>query len=73
LHKVHLVFNITLFDAIPFAVLIFVYGHIAKISWFQSNRVEPGENLNPEIADMRRRRRKEMKWMKTVGSKRLIV
>jgi len=55
LHKVHLFFNITLFDAIPFAVLIFVYGHIAKISWFQSNRVEPGENLNPELADMRRK------------------
>ena len=73
LHKVHLIFNITLFDAIPFAVLIFVYGHIAKISWFQNNRVEPGENLNPEIADMRRRRRKEMKWMKTIGNKRLMV
>ena len=67
LHKVHLVFNITLFDAIPFAVLIFVYGHIAKISSSQSNRIEPGENLNPETADMRRRRRKGMKWMKTIG------
>ena len=73
LHKVHLVFNITLFNAIPFMVMIFVYGHIAKISWFQSNRVEPGENLNPETADMRRRKRKEMKWMKTIGDKRLMV
>ena len=73
LHKVHLIFNITLFNAIPFAVMIFVYGHITKISWFQSNRVEPGENLNPETADMRRRKRKEMKWMKTIGGKRLMV
>ena len=73
LHKVHLVFNITLFNTIPFAVMIFVYGHIAKVSWFQSNRVEPGENLNPETADRRRRKRKEMKWMKTIGDKRLMV
>ena len=73
LHKVHLLFNITLFDAIPFAVTIFVYGHIAKVSWFQSNRVEPGENLNPEAADIRRRKRKEMKWMKTIGGKTLMV
>lgn len=73
LHKVHLVFNIALFDAIPFAMMIFVYGQIAKISWFQSNRVEPGENLNPERAGMRRRKRKEMKWIKTIGSERLLV
>ena len=67
LHKVHIVFNITLFVVIPFVVTIFVYSHIAKISWFQSNRVEPGENLNPETAEFRRRKRKEMKWMKTIG------
>lgn len=67
LHKVHIVFNITLFVVIPFVVTIVVYSHIAKISWFQSNRVEPGENLNPETAEFRRRKRKEMKWMKTIG------
>ena len=68
MHKVHVVFNSTLFAAIPFVVTIFVYGHIAKISWFQSNRVESGENLNPETADLMRRKRKEMKWMKTTGN-----
>lgn len=66
-HKIHLAFNLILFVAIPFVVMIFVYGHIAKISWFQSNRVEPGEILNPETAEMRRKKRKEMKWMKTIG------
>ena len=68
IQKVHLVFNSTLFVVIPFVVTIFVYGHIAKISWSQSSRVEPGENLNPETADLRRRKRKEMKWMKTTGN-----
>ena len=67
LQKVHIVFNITLFVVIPFVVTIFVYSRIAKISWFQSNRVEPGENLNPETAELRRRKKKEMKWMKTIG------
>ena len=54
LHQIHLAFNMLLFVAIPFVVILFVYGHIAKISWFQSNRVEPGENLNPETAELRR-------------------
>ena len=69
LHKIHLAFNITLFVAIPFVVILLVYGHIAKISWFQSNRVEPGEHLNPETAELRRKKRKEIKWMKTIGKK----
>ena len=68
LHKVHLALNLTLFTAVPFVVMISVYGHIAKISWSQSNRVEPGEHLNPETAEMTRRKRKEMKWMKTIGT-----
>ena len=63
-HKIHLAFNTTLFVAIPFAVLVFVYGRIAKISWSHSNRVEPGEYLNPET---RRKKKKEMKWMKMIG------
>ncbi|XP_078368052.1 growth hormone secretagogue receptor type 1-like [Oculina patagonica] len=73
LHKIHLVFNFTLFVAIPFVVLLLVYGHIAKISWFQSNRVEPGENLNPETAELRRKKRKDMKWMKTIGKKSFLA
>ena len=68
IQKVHLVFNSTLFVVIPFVLTIFVYGHIAKISWSQSSRVEPGENLNPQTAELRRRKRKEMKWMKTTGN-----
>ena len=66
-HKVHLSFNITFFVIIPFLVMIFVYGRIAKISLFHNNRVEPGENLNPEMAEVKRKRRKKMKWMKTIG------
>jgi len=73
MHKVHVVFNTTLFVVIPYVVTILVYGHIAKISWSQSNRVEPGENLNPEAADLRRKKRKEMKWMKTTGNESLII
>ena len=68
LYKAHIALNGTLFVVIPFAVTIFVYGRIAKISWFQSSRIEPGENLNPQTAELRRRKRKEMKWMKTTGN-----
>ena len=73
LHKVHLAVNSTLFVVIPFVVTIFVHGHIAKISWSHSSRVEPGENLNPETADLRRRKQKEMKWMKTTGNRRAFL
>ena len=66
-HGVHLVFNISFFVLIPFVMMLFVYSRIAKISWFQSHRLEPGENLNPETAELRRKKRKEVKWMKTIG------
>lgn len=66
-HTVHLVFNISFFVLIPFVMMLFVYSRIAKISWFQSHRLVPGENLNPETAELRRKKRKEMKWMKTIG------
>ena len=66
-HKVHLAFNVIFFVAIPFVVMIFVYGRIAIISWSQNNRIDPGENLNPQMAELRRKKRKEMKWMKTIG------
>ncbi len=71
LHKIHLAFNFALFVGIPFVVMIFVYGRIAKISWSQSNRTEPGEHLNPVTAELRRKKRKEMKWMKTIGKNNL--
>ena len=66
-YQVHVAFNFTFFVATPFLVMIFVYGRIAKVSLFHNNRVEPGENLNPETAELKRKRRKEMKWMKTIG------
>ena len=66
-HGVHLVFNISLFVLIPFVMVLFAYSRITKISWSQSHRLEPGEHLNPETAELRRKKRKEVKWMKTIG------
>ncbi|XP_058972680.2 histamine H2 receptor-like [Pocillopora verrucosa] len=66
-HTCHIAFNITFFVGIPFAVILFVYGRLAKISWSQNNRVEPGENLNLEAAEMKRKKKKEMKWMRTIA------
>ncbi|XP_068672963.1 D(1)-like dopamine receptor [Montipora foliosa] len=64
--KVHTVFNFTLFVVIPFLVMIFVDCRIAKIAWSQNNRIWPGENLTPELTELRRKRKKEMKWMRTI-------
>jgi len=61
---IHSAFNVVGFGIIPLLVTIFVYGRIAKVSWQQSNRTEPGTRLNPE---QERRQRKETKWMKTIG------
>ncbi|XP_074615893.1 adenosine receptor A2a-like [Acropora palmata] len=60
---IHSAFNVVGFGIIPLLVTIFVYGRIAKVSWQQSNRTEPGTRLNPE---QERRQRKETKWMKTI-------
>ncbi|XP_068761292.1 D(1)-like dopamine receptor [Montipora capricornis] len=65
--KVHAVFNFTLFVVIPFLVMIFVDCRIAKIAWSQNNRIWPGENLTPELTELRRKRKKEMKWMRTIS------
>ena len=62
--KIHSALNVVGFGLIPILVTTFVYGRIAKVSWQQSNRTEPGTRLNPE---QERRQRKEMKWMKTIG------
>ena len=67
IYTYHLALNMIFFLWIPFAVIIFVYARVAKISWSQSNRVEPGENLNLEEAEMKRKKEKEMKWMRTIG------
>lgn len=61
---IHSVVNVVVFGMIPILVTTFVYGRIAKVSWHQSNRTEPGTRLNPE---QERRKRKEMKWMKIIG------
>ena len=61
---IHSTLNIVGFGMIPLLVTIFVYGRIAKVSWQQNHRTEPGTHLNPEHE---RRQRKEMKWMKTIG------
>ena len=61
---IHSALNVVGFGIIPLLVTTFVYGRIAKVSWQQSNRAEPGTRLNPE---QERRQRKEMKWMKTIG------
>ena len=61
---IHSALNVVGFGIIPILVTTFVYGRIAKISWYQSNRTEPGTRLNPE---QERRQKKEMKWMKTIG------
>ncbi|XP_067053294.1 adenosine receptor A2a-like [Acropora muricata] len=61
--KIHSALNFVGFGLIPILVTTFVYGRIAKVSWRQSNRTEPGTRLNPE---QERRQRKEMKWMKTI-------
>ena len=60
IHVTNIAFNITFLMALPLAVTVFVYIRIAKISWTLSNQLEPGEYLNPEKAELRRRRRKEM-------------
>lgn len=39
--------NVVVFGMIPILVTTFVYGRIAKVSWQQSNRTEPGTRLNP--------------------------
>lgn len=56
--------NVVVFGMIPILVTTFVYGRIAKVSWQQNNRTEPGTRLNPE---QEKRKRNEMKWMKTIG------
>ena len=73
IHITNIALNITFLMALPLAVTVFVYIRIAKISWTLSNQLEPGEYLNPEKAELRRRRKKEMKWVKTIGKKNLTA
>ena len=65
--KVHTGVNFTFFVAIPFLFMIFSYSSIAKIAWSQNSRVWPGENLNPELAELKKKKKNEMKWVKTIS------
>ena len=67
IHIFFAVFNFTFFVSIPFLVMIFIYCRIAKIAWSQNSRLWPGENLNPELSELTRKRKKEMKWVKTIS------
>lgn len=40
-HQMHMSFNVSLLVLGPYLLMLFAYGRIVKIAWFQSNRVEP--------------------------------
>ena len=65
--KIHVACNFTLFVVIPFAVMIFVYCYIGKVARSQNKRIWAGEHLTPELAERERKRKKEMKWMRTIS------
>ena len=65
--KIHVACNFTLFVVIPFAVMIFVYIYVGKVARSQNNRIWAGEHLTPELADRERKRKKEMKWLRTIS------
>ena len=65
--KIHVACNFAFFVVIPFAVMIFVYSYIGKVARSQNERVWAGEHLTPELAERERRRKKEMKWMRTIS------
>ncbi|XP_067057564.1 histamine H2 receptor-like isoform X1 [Acropora muricata] len=64
--KIHVACNFAFFVVIPFAVMIFVYSYIGKVARSQNERVWAGEHLTPEVAERERKRKKEMKWMRTI-------
>ena len=43
-HKAHVFTNIASLILGPYLFMLFAYGRIVKISWYQSNRVQPGPN-----------------------------
>ena len=65
--KIHVACNFAFFVAIPFAVMIFVYSYIGKVARSQKERIWAGEHLTPEMAEKERKRKKEMKWMRTIS------
>ena len=65
--KIHVACNFAFFVVIPFAVMIFVYSYIGKVARSQNERVWAGEHLTPEVVERERKRKKEMKWMRTIS------
>ena len=66
-YKIHVACNFTLFVVIPFVVMIFVYSYVGKVARSQNNRIWAGEHLTPELAERERKRKREMKWMRTIS------
>ena len=65
--KIHVACNFALFVVIPFAVMIFVYSYVGKVARSQNNPTWAGEHLTPDLAEKERKRKKEMKWMRTIS------
>ena len=66
-YKIHVACNFTLFVVIPFVVMIFVYSYVGKVARSQNKRIWAGEHLTPDLAERERKRKKEMKWMRTIS------
>ena len=61
--KAHLILNVAIFGGIPFAVMVFVYFRIFKISRLQNKREHLG---NPPLSSMKKSGM-TAKWLKTIG------
>ena len=71
-HRGHLIVNMAVFAAVPSALMMFSYARIAWVSFFQSRRVMPAIQVNDEnqeVTEMRRKRKKELKWATTLGER----
>lgn len=63
--------QVCIFFIIPMLCMIWIYLKIAKVSWYQSNRVsalDKGSAVHPG-----RSRAREMKWAKTIGIRTLMI
>ena len=61
--KAHLILNVAIFGGIPFAVMVFVYFRIFKISRLQNKREHLG---NPPLFSMKKSGM-TAKWLKAIG------
>ena len=71
-HQYHLQINVSLFVGLPFCFMLMAYGRIAVVSYYQTNRVQPeiqaneGNTASEEVRK-RKKKKKDLKWAKTVG------